>query len=95
MSIRTIQIDSDERVETGAIRIKYQNGQDDWNGYFIRGDDAAALAVRLDQIESYFKENLSEEEQSKLILALMEISDLRKSIATDTIVGNSLSRLRS
>jgi hypothetical protein len=44
---RVISIDSDDRVETGAVTIKYKNGYVDWPGVFIRGDNAFAYAMEL------------------------------------------------
>lgn len=40
MSTRKINIDQAERVETGPVQFN-----DDWPGYFIRGDNAMGLAL--------------------------------------------------
>lgn len=49
MSVQRIEVSNltpDERVETGPVQFFYQ-GREDWPGYFIRGDNAAALRLAL------------------------------------------------
>jgi hypothetical protein len=49
MTIRKIDVELSERVETGPTQIG-----DDWPGVFIRGDNAAYYAFCL---ENYMKDN--------------------------------------
>lgn len=45
MTIRKIDIELEERVETGAVQFG-----DDWPGVFIRGDNAGYYALMLESV---------------------------------------------
>lgn len=61
--IRKIKVDleEDERIETGALKIN-----DDWAGLFIRGDNAACLKMQIDKILSV----LTEEQKKSLTIPI-------------------------
>lgn len=66
------------RVETGSLKVN-----DDWCGYFIRGDNACGLAFDANEIEEWF-ENLPEEhrkgvwiQMNSLLSSIKEMSKCR------------------
>lgn len=50
MTTRVIHIGQDERVETGPVKFVYKNGQEDWTGIFMRGDNAGYYSMMLERI---------------------------------------------
>jgi hypothetical protein len=52
---RELQITSNSRVETGPTQIRYQNGEPDWKGLFIRGDDCMGLLMHIRHLEYWVK----------------------------------------
>jgi len=66
------------RMETGPLKVN-----DDWCGYFIRGDNACGLAIDANEIEEWFQ-NLPEEHRKEvwihmngLLSSLKEMSKCR------------------
>jgi len=58
--IKTDSIDRTQRIETGPLKIN-----DDWTGYFIRGDHAGWMAMQAETVKERI-DKLSEEEKEKL-----------------------------
>ena len=67
--IKTDSIDRTQRIETGPLKIN-----DDWTGYFIRGDHACWMGFQAKLIKEEL-EKLSPEEQAKLPFDLSIILD--------------------
>jgi hypothetical protein len=42
-----VELPLNERVETGPVQFTYPSGEEDWPGYFIRGDTAFGLRMAL------------------------------------------------
>jgi len=76
---RTISIDSNDRVETGAITIKYKNGYEDWPGVFLRGDNAFAYALELSSVISKLPDSFEK----------LQLKSLYKVLTNSTIKPNN------
>ena len=53
MEIQKLKIqlpDGQGRMETGPVQFTYQTGEEDWPGFFIRGDNAFALRLAIAQV---------------------------------------------
>lgn len=59
--IQELKVNQTERVETGAVRFTYANGREDWSGYFMRGDNYAAMRMYLRLLENSLPEELDKE----------------------------------
>lgn len=55
--IQVVPVNSnkDARVETGAVEFVYNDGEREWPGMFIRGDNAFALAMEIAQLRELIK----------------------------------------
>lgn len=67
---RILNIDSNDRVETGPTIIKYKNGYEDWPGVFIRGDNAFAYAIELHETISKLPDSLGKSQLKSLYKVL-------------------------
>lgn len=47
MEIKKLNLAIEPRLETGPVQFTYQNGEEDWPGFFIRGDNAFALRLAI------------------------------------------------
>jgi hypothetical protein len=88
--VRTLRIDQKERVETGAVEFQYSDGNTDWPGIFIRGDNAFGLALGIQSVVAFFKEY----EKTKplpfdLFMGLQQIAGLADTIHGEVIVGGA------
>ncbi len=56
--MREIHVDfsSIERVETGVVKIVYDDDVRDWAAFFIRGDDAIGLSFLISQVEEHLRD---------------------------------------
>jgi hypothetical protein len=70
LNARILNIDSNDRVETGPITIKYKNGYEDWPGVFIRGDNAFAYAMELHKAISELPDSLGKSQLKYLYKVL-------------------------
>jgi len=84
---RTISIDSDDRVETGAVTIKYKNGYEDWPGVFIRGDNAFAYAMELHGVINNLPDSL-EKLQLKSLYKVLTNSMVRPENTWKTTISD-------
>lgn len=86
-----VKFRSSPRVESGAIEFVYSDGQRDWPGLFIRGDDAFDLARHIDNIGNFLNTISDkvkvEEGGAELALAYMRLRNLRETILDDVVVG--------
>lgn len=86
-----VKFPSSPRVESGAIEFVYSDGQREWPGLFLRGDDAFDLAMHIKNL-GRFLHGLSdkvkvEEGGAELALAYMRLRNLREMILEDVVVG--------
>jgi hypothetical protein len=86
--VRVLQLDTDERVETGAVQFNMKDGYEDWPGLFIRGDNAAWLAFQLNQaLETLEEIDKKNPEQMLGFNVIGELKGIRDMIWGDVIVG--------
>lgn len=87
--VRQLEIDSDERVETGAVEFKMmkEGGRVDWPGLFIRGDCAAYLAWQLNSAIERLEEKEKETKDVENLMIVSELKSIRDTIWGDVIVG--------
>jgi hypothetical protein len=80
---RTIQLDDNERVETGPVRFIQENGYQDWTGIFIRGDGALyysfMLSTLLDEIERL---DMSNEDYEPYPIYVWQIRSLMRMLSS-------------
>lgn len=83
--IQKIKCDLDgttSRVETGAVQFEYSNGRTDWNGLFIRGDNAAYLAFQIDSLLS----KLKDKKDLDMTFEIAELEHLKRLIQGEVII---------
>jgi hypothetical protein len=87
--VRQLEINTDERVETGAVEFKMmkEGGRVDWPGLFIRGDCAAYLAFQLNSAIEMLEEKDKENKDSGNFMVISELKSIRNLIWGDVIVG--------
>lgn len=76
----------EHRIETGALKIN-----DDWCGYFIRGDESLAIANEMEAIIYFLEGTLREKKEKMPFFLEVYVKNLRngmmKEIYEDTLGG--------
>jgi hypothetical protein len=77
------------RVETGAVQFTYPDGNEDWNGYFIRGDNAFHIALEIGSLEAALEkamDSLPPDVRDQIQWHLHTLTGLKNDIMGNTIV---------
>ncbi len=75
IQLQQIYTPVDGRIETGPLKIN-----DDWCGYFIRGDNAIGLSFEADSVEEWFK-SLPEEHKKGVWITINQILSTLKEMS--------------
>jgi hypothetical protein len=70
MIVRKIQTDITDRIETGVLKIN-----DDWPGFFMRGDEAIGTAISIRHVLKHGNEVAMKSLLQSLALQLGEVSN--------------------
>ena len=83
------------RVETGAVEFTYPDGNRDWSGYFIRGDNAFNIVLQIKTLEDALNEIKKKfpEEAVQIGWPLMTLVGLKNDIVRDVIEGEGFEGL--
>lgn len=84
-NVRVLQLDTDERIETGAVQFNIKGGYEDWPGLFIRGDNAAYLALQLNQAIEMLEQKDPRDFSDTIVIG--ELKGILKLIWGDVLVG--------
>lgn len=82
--VQKVSVNQSERIETGAVQFKYNNGYEDWPSYNIRGDNAFHLAYQIKILLDAIGDNPPPE----AVLAIMELKSFKDDILENTIQGD-------
>lgn len=89
-NVQVLRVDREGRVESGSVCFEYSDGRQDWNGLFIRGDNAFGLALSIQTVVAAFKEFSKDKPLPlDLYLALKDVAGFADLIHGDVIVGGT------
>jgi hypothetical protein len=78
------------RVETGAVQFTYPDGNEDWPGFFIRGDSAFHIALEISALQQLIEkmaDSLPPDVRDQIAWHLHTLVGLKNEIVGNTIVG--------
>ena len=74
--LQQIRCEQKERVETGAVQFIYNDEYRDWSGYFLRGDNFAAMCLCIQEVKKWISKQTEEQKKDFPTLFWMQIEDL-------------------